>query len=325
MEIDSDDPTVLTGQFSVNKSGTYSISFRTTGNQLNPSPVIYDIIAIPDRPPTARFVQPDQPSVKVPANVKVDLVMTGTDDYGVKDATLHVMMGNEKLVSKNMLEGQPPQPEFRAIETLDFAKLRREAGLEAPLLARRPRQQGAVLEPVRDRAPVHRGHRAGAAAGEEEIRRRPEDPAAAQVSRKPTKSSRRSSRRPNPPRLTTRTLAHPHKGPRPRSIKHRREPTKRPVALISARLRNRPQIPNVPTRMTLNNSSRHRKSRNCGKCSVTSRSRTPLTRRRTPPIRQRRMTREMIRATRLRLPPRVVPISRTAGPITPQPVPNSDH
>ena len=45
------------------KSGTYKINFRTTGNQLNPNPVIYDIIAIPDRPPTARFVQPDKPTV----------------------------------------------------------------------------------------------------------------------------------------------------------------------------------------------------------------------------------------------------------------------
>ena len=95
MEVAADDPTVLTGKFKVAKSGTYKINFRTTGNQLNPNPVIYDIIAIPDRPPTARFVQPDKPSISVPANVTVDLVMTGNDDHGVKDATLHVTMGNE--------------------------------------------------------------------------------------------------------------------------------------------------------------------------------------------------------------------------------------
>ncbi|HEX3449292.1 MAG TPA: hypothetical protein VHS97_13615, partial [Isosphaeraceae bacterium] len=128
MEIASDDPTVLTGRFKVKTSGTYKVNFRTTGNQLNPNPVVYDIIAIPDRPPTARFVQPDKPSVKVPANVNVDLEMTGNDDHGVKDATLHVAMGNEKLVSKNMLEGRPPQSEFKAIETFDLAKNRVKPG-----------------------------------------------------------------------------------------------------------------------------------------------------------------------------------------------------
>jgi len=53
MEIASDDPTVLSGKFNVEKSGTYTIKFKTTGGQLNPNPVVYDIFAIPDRPPTA--------------------------------------------------------------------------------------------------------------------------------------------------------------------------------------------------------------------------------------------------------------------------------
>ncbi len=58
----------------------------------------------------------------------VDLIMAGNDDHGVKDATLHVTLGNEKLVSKNVLEGRPPHPEFKATETLDLAKLRVKAG-----------------------------------------------------------------------------------------------------------------------------------------------------------------------------------------------------
>ncbi len=128
MTVAADDPTALTGGFLVTKSGTYKINFRTTGNQLNPNPVIYDIIAIADRPPTARFVQPEKPVVVVPANVAVDLVMTGNDDHGVKDATLHVTTGNDKLLSKNMLEGRPPQPEFKVRETLDLAKLRLKPG-----------------------------------------------------------------------------------------------------------------------------------------------------------------------------------------------------
>ena len=128
MDIASDDPTELSVQFKVTKTGTYKINFRTTGNQLNPNPVIYDIIAIPDRPPTGRFVQPDKPSIVVPANVAVDLVMAGTDDHGVQDATLHVTMGNDKLLSKNMLEGRPQAAEFRVSETLDPAKLRLKPG-----------------------------------------------------------------------------------------------------------------------------------------------------------------------------------------------------
>ena len=101
---------MLTGKFKVKENGSYTIQFRTTGGQLNPSPVNYDIIAIPDRPPTAKFLQPEKPDLKVPANVKVDLVMTGTDDHGVKDATLLVKLGNEVLRSKNVLEGQPSSP-----------------------------------------------------------------------------------------------------------------------------------------------------------------------------------------------------------------------
>jgi len=128
MEVASDDPKVLTGKFNVVKSGTYKITFRTTGNQLNPNPVSYDIIAIPDRPPTARFTQPDKPSIAVPANVTVDLVMTGNDDHGVKDATLHVTMGSDKLVSKNLLEGQPPRPEFKGTEKIDLAKYHLKPG-----------------------------------------------------------------------------------------------------------------------------------------------------------------------------------------------------
>ena len=122
MEVATDEPTMLTGMFNVNKSGSYSVNFKTIGGQLNPSPVSYDIIAIPDRPPTARFVQPP-PTFKIPANVKVDLVMACTDDHGVKDATLHVMLGNENLISKNLLEGREPQPDFKAVKTLDLAQL----------------------------------------------------------------------------------------------------------------------------------------------------------------------------------------------------------
>ena len=125
MEISKGDPTLLTGTFVVQKSGTYRIGFRTTNNQVNPSPVNYDIIAIPDNPPIARFVRPDQPLVQVPANVKVDLMMHATDDHGVKEAMLRYQQGKELPTSEDFLEGRPPVTEFRATKTLDLEKLRR--------------------------------------------------------------------------------------------------------------------------------------------------------------------------------------------------------
>ncbi len=123
MDISGVDSKVLTGTFIVKENGSYTIQFRTSGGQSNPSPVNYDIIAIPDRAPTAKFLQPERPDIKVPANVKVDLVMNGSDDHGVKDATLSVKLGNEVLLSKNVLESRPVEPEFRATETLDLPQL----------------------------------------------------------------------------------------------------------------------------------------------------------------------------------------------------------
>jgi hypothetical protein len=131
MDVDAQDSTVLTGSFDVpsaEKRGSYTIKFKTTGGQLNPSPVTYDIDSIPDRPPTARFVQPDKPAIKVPANVKVDLVVTGNDDHGVKSANLVVLAGDRPLITKDLLEGQEPKPEFKAVETLDPEKLGLKAG-----------------------------------------------------------------------------------------------------------------------------------------------------------------------------------------------------
>jgi hypothetical protein len=128
MVLTKDDPTQMTGSFTVTKSGTYRINFRTVNNQVNPSPVNYDIIAIPDRPPTARFILPDKPLVKVPANVKVDLVMAGSDDHGIKEATLHVQQGQELPSSRDFMENREPKTEFRATDSIDLAQLKARPG-----------------------------------------------------------------------------------------------------------------------------------------------------------------------------------------------------
>ncbi|KAJ3058884.1 hypothetical protein HK102_010265, partial [Quaeritorhiza haematococci] len=128
MTVSEADAHAISGKFMFEKTGTYTNNVRTTGGQLNPNPVVYDILALPDRQPAARFVRPERSGVKVPANVPVDLGMTGDDDHGVKDATLHVMLGDESLVTKNVLEGRPPMPAFEAAETLDLEKLKVPAG-----------------------------------------------------------------------------------------------------------------------------------------------------------------------------------------------------
>ena len=60
--------------------------------------------------------------------------MTGSDDHGVKDATLHVNLEGETLYSKNVLEGRPTAPEFRATEVIDLAQLHVNSGQIPPVL-----------------------------------------------------------------------------------------------------------------------------------------------------------------------------------------------
>jgi serine/threonine protein kinase len=117
------DPTALSGTFVVKESGRYFIRFRNNSNQPNPDPVPYDIIAIPDRAPTARFLEPEYVRLRVPANSDLDLVMAGADDHGIKEATLVVTVGNQVLISKNVLEGSRVEPEFRVTETLELERL----------------------------------------------------------------------------------------------------------------------------------------------------------------------------------------------------------
>ena len=97
---------------------------------MNPDPVVHDIIALPDHAPTASFERPETPEIEVPSNVQVPLVMKAGDDHGVKDVTLHVHQKGETLLSKNLLELQPPTTTFRGTELLDLASWKVEPGSE---------------------------------------------------------------------------------------------------------------------------------------------------------------------------------------------------
>ncbi len=136
MEVLSENLRELVGRFKVEESGTYTIEFQTTGGQANPEPVVYDIVALPDKSPTAQFLQPDQAKIKVPSNVPIALLMRANDDHGVKDVTLHVQEvktrngkeEKESLVSENLLEKRPPLREFRETKALDLAALKVQSG-----------------------------------------------------------------------------------------------------------------------------------------------------------------------------------------------------
>jgi hypothetical protein len=130
MEVLPTNPRELIGKFRVKNSGTYTIKVRSNGGQSNPDPVVYDIVALPDRPPTARFDEPDRPLVKVPSNVKVALRMAASDDHGIRVATLHVRKGSDRpLVSENLVnEKKPPTGRFLASRTLDLEALKVKLG-----------------------------------------------------------------------------------------------------------------------------------------------------------------------------------------------------
>ena len=104
---------------------------------------------------------------------------TGTDDHAVKQANLVVAVANEQLFTKDLLEGQQPKPEFKAVETLDLPKLGIKAGstiqykltvwdnkLPGPNKTETALQIIEVVEPV-------------SPAGEKEVRGSSKEPAAA--------------------------------------------------------------------------------------------------------------------------------------------------
>ncbi len=55
--------------------------------------------------------------------MKVDLVATGSDDFGVRTANLVVMNGDRTVINKDLFEDQDPKPEFKIAETIDLEKL----------------------------------------------------------------------------------------------------------------------------------------------------------------------------------------------------------
>ena len=129
MTVRPDDAHQLTGKFKVTKSGTYTISFRTTGGQLNPNPVVYDIIAIEDR----------RPGRAVPAARQADREGPGQREGRLRDDRPGRPRGEGRHPSRRPGNEPPssprtcwramkPPPSFRVTETLDLAPLRLKPG-----------------------------------------------------------------------------------------------------------------------------------------------------------------------------------------------------
>jgi len=133
MDVNPEDPRELSGKIHVASDGSYTIKFQTLSGQMNPDPVVYDIHATKDAPPSVRFVTPG-PRIKLPSNGKVALGIEAGDDYGVESLNLSVALSvaqrSEPLFSKDLLENKTPPRKFVATEVLDLAGMKLKPGTQ---------------------------------------------------------------------------------------------------------------------------------------------------------------------------------------------------
>ena len=76
------------GEFLVDGSGSYFIQLETLDAFRSTKPDKFRVEAIPDRPPMANIVTPDQLTEKVTATAVVTIEVSGSDDYGVAGGTV---------------------------------------------------------------------------------------------------------------------------------------------------------------------------------------------------------------------------------------------
>ncbi len=129
MTVSETDAHELTGRIKVAFNGRYQINFQTTGGQTNPDAQHKEIKSLKDNPPAARFVRPERPALKLPSNAKLPLQVKATDDFGVKETTLHVQMQKDVLQpAKDYLEGKTPTRDLAQDDVLDLAALKVKPG-----------------------------------------------------------------------------------------------------------------------------------------------------------------------------------------------------
>ena len=130
MTPDPADDTLLVGQFRVTESGTYKILYETTGGQLNPEPVVHDIVAHKDQPPLVRIIRPE-PLIQAARNATVNLELEAVDDFGVEEVLLHLQLAGKNIrPNLNFLENQPSDRAFKRTEALDLSALPLDPGMK---------------------------------------------------------------------------------------------------------------------------------------------------------------------------------------------------
>ena len=127
MQKEGDDDKALVGKFLVTENGQYHVQFTTTDGQNNPEPVLYEIRAEKDKPPTVKIVKPT-PSFKVPSNGMVEVVIEATDDFGVKSLELSAYQGAERIKWDRLPELKDPKRTLHQSFSLDLARLKVKPG-----------------------------------------------------------------------------------------------------------------------------------------------------------------------------------------------------
>ena len=77
----------LETSFTVEKSGSYSITIEDDSGHRNLNPPRYPIVALPDAPPQARITAPGK-DLELPVGKALPLALSITDDYGLKSVRL---------------------------------------------------------------------------------------------------------------------------------------------------------------------------------------------------------------------------------------------
>ena len=127
MESEGEGQQGLRGKFAVTEDGSYSVKFTTTGGQNNPEPVVYDIHAEKDKPPTAKILKPG-PSIKLPSNGMKEIVVEATDDFGIKFLSLNVYQGTERIKYDALPDLKEPKRTLHESFSLDLGPMNIKPG-----------------------------------------------------------------------------------------------------------------------------------------------------------------------------------------------------
>ncbi len=102
----------FSGEFTVTASGHYHFQLAAADGFRSDRPDKFRMEAIPDRAPDVKVVLPERLTEKVTATAKVQIVVEGADDYGVKSGTVegnYFGEGNDEGIGRSLpLEASPP-------------------------------------------------------------------------------------------------------------------------------------------------------------------------------------------------------------------------